>query len=144
MKQVKLSNKETLICNSKMNIAAYRNLSVLVTFSYSDQISSHNQFQVQIHFPANTFLSSKTSSKKVFKTSSLGVFKTSSRSVCNTSSKKVFKTSSSRSLQDVFRKTSCNYVLKLSSRRLHQDECKYVIYVYTCKCVLCKYVKKTE
>ena len=41
---MKLSNKETLISNSKMNIAAYRNLSVLVRFSYSDQISSHNQF----------------------------------------------------------------------------------------------------
>ena len=53
----------------------------------------------------NNFLSFKTSSRPTSNTSSENIFKTSSRRICKTSS---------RSFQDVFKKTSCNCVLKTS------------------------------
>ena len=64
--------------------------------------------------------------------------KTSLRRVCNTSSKNVFKTSSRASsrrvCKEVLKKTSCNYVLKMSSRLLEdvlEDKKCYTEDVFT-------------
>ena len=81
----------------------------------------------------NNFLFYKTSSRllqdvfpiRLPKTSSRRLHKTPSRRFQNvfkppskTFSRRVSKTPSSRYFQDVFKKTSCNYALKTSSRRL--------------------------
>ena len=81
--------------------------------------------------PSKHFLFSKTSWKRLEDVFSVTIFclprrlqeffKASSRQVCKTSSKDVIKMFSRvfarRLLQDVIRKTSCNYVLKMSWRR---------------------------
>ena len=138
------------VLNYELFLRGYNNSVIIFTLKSLSPKFLH-QFLVSglnvdhaVNPPSKHYLFSKMSWRRVCKTSSKDVFKTSSQDVFKTFSRGLQDVSARGRLEDVLKKTSCNYILKTSwktkkcySEEVFKTSSRRLQYVFTKTNICC-------